>query len=323
MPLSPLSPLLYFRRNLGKTLPMAFVIVLSVTLVAGVISIVHSINLTIYTLYGYNRYLTGLTPRNVLSVDDREVAKVRRLPDLGTLVPTHSYQVLIKTTFGKMPFPIFGIDAAARKLILERTHLRLVAGRMPAEGQPEAVLSDDVATNLGLKIGSLIAQPDSQDAYAPVPIHLVGLLHGKVWLGLTSKVLVDTYSPFTFTGYLGFSRHPSLSEQRRLDAEMDRVVDRGKARVWRFAGLVHETQSALSNLYLILDIVVGIIVFAIAFVCGLLSNIYFTQRLPEVATLSAIGYSRKALLRRACGETALLCVLGWLLGVCTTVVLLL
>ena len=122
---SPLSPLLYFRRNLGKTLPMAFVIVLAVTLVASVVSIVHSIDLTVYTLYGYNRYLTGLTPRNVLSVDESEVAKVRRLPDLGTLVSAHSYQVMVKTTFGKMPFPIFGLDASARRLILARTHLRL------------------------------------------------------------------------------------------------------------------------------------------------------------------------------------------------------
>ena len=164
----------------------------------------------------------------------------------------------------------------------------------------------------------MIAEPNSQDAYAPVPIRLVGLLHGSVWLGLTSKSLVDTYSPFTYTGYIAFAKSISLSAQRRLDAEMDRAVDHGKARVWRFSGLVRETRSALSNLYLILDIVVAIIVFAIAFVCGLLSNIYFTQRLPEVATLSAIGYSRALLLRRAFGETALLCLVGWLLGVCST-----
>src|SRR5579859_5345010 len=173
MHLSPLSPIVYFRRNPGKTLPMTFVIMLAVTLVASVVSIVHSIDLTVYTLYGYNRYLTGLTPRNVLSVDPGEVDKVRKLPELGTLVSTHSYQVLIKTTFGKMPFPLFGLDADGRRLMLARTGLRLIAGRLPLEGRPEAVISDDVARNLGVKIGSVIAQPESQDAYAPVPIHLV------------------------------------------------------------------------------------------------------------------------------------------------------
>src|SRR5438270_11796785 len=103
-----LNPFLYVRRNPGKTLPIAFVIVLAVTLVASIVSIVHSIDLTIFTLYGYNRYLTGITPRNALDVDETEIAKIRKLPELGHLYSSHSYQTMIKTIFGKMVFPIFG-----------------------------------------------------------------------------------------------------------------------------------------------------------------------------------------------------------------------
>jgi ABC-type lipoprotein release transport system permease subunit len=319
---SSLSPLLYLRRNLSKTLPMAFVIMLAVTLVASVVSIVRSIDLTVYTLYGYNRYLTGLTPRNALEIDPAELAKVRRLPELGTMYPSHSYQTMVKTIFGKMIFPIFGLEPEGRRMLMARCGVRLVAGRMPKEGAPEAVLSDDVAKNLGLKVGDILSRPESEDSYAPIPIRLVGLLHGPVWLGLTSKALADANSPFTWVGCLAFAKTPDQAAQRRLDSAVDRVVNKGRARVWKFAGLVKETQSALSNLYLILNIVVGIIVFAIAFVCGLLSNIYFTQRLPEIATLSAIGYARAALLRRAVGETALLCAGGWLLGGLITVGLL-
>lgn len=297
---------------------MVFVIVLAVTLVASVVTIVRSIDLTIFTLYGYNRYLTGLTPRNALQVAPEVVAKIEKLPELGKLYPAHSYQVMVKTIFGKMPFALFGLEPPARKLMLERCGLRLIEGRMMQEGAPEAVISVDVARNLGLKIGDIISKPDAQDSYAPIPIRLVGLLGGPVWLGMTSKSLVDTHSPFTWVGYIAFSPRPSQAEQRRLDAAIDRVVDKSRARVWKFAGLVEEAQSALTNLYMIMNIVIGIIVFAISFVCGLLSNIYFTQRLPEVATLSAIGYPRSFLLRRACGETGLLCLLGWLLGgVCT------
>jgi hypothetical protein len=318
---SVLSPLLYCRRNLGKTLPMAFVITLAVTLVASVVSIVRSIDLTVYTLYGYNRYLTGLTPRNSLAIDDDVVAKVKASPDLGLLCATHSYQVMVKTIFGKMPLPLFGLNREGREELMARSHQHIVQGRMVIEGQPEAVVADAVARNLGLKVGDIISQPSATDAYAPVPIRLVGLLHGPVWLGLTSKSFVDANSPYTFTGYLAFAKTRSVAQQRKLDHEIEKAVDKGKARVWQFSGLVNETKSALSNLYLILDIVVAIIVFAISFVSGLLSNIYFTQRLPEIATLSAIGYSRARLLRRAVEETALLCTLGWLLGIGLTVAL--
>jgi ABC-type antimicrobial peptide transport system permease subunit len=317
-----LSPFLFFRRNLSRTLPITFVIVLAVVLVASVVSIVHSVDLTVYTLYGYNRYLTGLTPRNSLTVPDSDLAAVRRVPGLGTLVPAHSYSTLVKTIFGKMPLPVFGLDAAGRSTMLERCGVRLLKGRLPAEGAPEAVISDDVARNLKVEIGDVLFNPDSPDSYAPIPIRLVGLLHGPVWLGLTSKALVDANSPFSYTGYLAFSREPGDRAQRRLDAQIARVVNPGATRVWKYSGLVAEIRSSLSNLYLILNLVIGIIIFAISFVCGLLSNIYFTQRLPEVATLSAIGYARSQLLRRALGETSLFCVLGWLIGSILTVLLL-
>ena len=315
-----LSPVLYFRRNGGRTLPTAFVIMLAVVLVASVVSLVRSINLTVFTLYGYNRYLTGMTPRNSFVVDDAQVKPWRSLPDMGHLYGAHSYQTQLKTTFGKMVFPIFGLEPAGRVEIMQRSGVSLKAGRMPNEGAAEAMISDDVARNIGANIGDVISGPNNDDSFAPVPIKLVGILQGKVWLGLTSKAFVDANSPYTWQGWLAFAKTPE--RQRALDAEIDRVTDKSKARVWTFAVLTHETQSALSNLYLILNLVVTIIVAVISFVCGLLANIYYTQRLPEIATLSAIGYTRGQLLRRAVGETFLLCIFGWAMGVALTIALL-
>src|SRR5258706_15261980 len=58
----PLSPWLYFRRNPGKTLPVAFVIVVAVALVASVVTLVNSIDLTVMTMYGYQRHFSVITP---------------------------------------------------------------------------------------------------------------------------------------------------------------------------------------------------------------------------------------------------------------------
>jgi ABC-type lipoprotein release transport system permease subunit len=315
-----LSPWLYFRRNLGRTIPITLVILFSVVMVASVVSVVSSINLTVYTIYGYNRYTTGVTPRNALSVDPAIADRMRRLPEMGVLAPTHSYSCLLHTIFGRLVFPCFGMDPQNRDLLMQRCGVKVSAGRLPAEGEPEAAISDAVARNLGLKLGDVFLQPDSEDAYAPVPVKLVGLLHGDVWLGLTSKAFVDANSPFTWQGYLAFARTPA--QQRQLDAELERVNDRSKARIWQFSYLVRETETSLTNLYLMLDIVIGLVVGVISFVCGLLSNIYFMQRLPEVATLSAIGYSRRFLVWRAVRETILLCALGWVFGAMVTVGLL-
>ncbi len=309
---SILSPFLYIRRNPAKALPVAMVVMLAVMLVYSVVTLVRSVNTTIFTLYGYNRYVAGLTPRNVLSVDPDEIKRVRKLEGLGILTETHNYTVQVKTIFGKMFFPLFGVNAEVRKELMKRCEVRLKEGRLPEEGKPEAVVSLEIVRNLGLKLGDIIAKPDSEDNYAPAPVKLVGILEGNVWLGFISKQFVDDNSPFIFVGYMVFAKEGY--PQDKLDYALNRVVDKGKARVWVFTSLVREAQTSLSNLYLILNIVIGTIMIAIAFVCALLSNIYFTQRLPEIATLAAIGYTRQQLLVRAVGETLYLCTIGWAMG---------
>ena len=317
-----LSPILFLRRNFLRVLPIALVIVVAVTLVSSVVTIIRSIDLTVFTLYGYNRFCTGLIPRNALALDPAEIKRIRQLPQLGRLAPTHSYTVRVKTIFGKMVFPVFGLASADRDEFLARCSIRISQGHLPEEGQAEAAISEEVARNLGVKLGDTLLGPASEDNYAPVPVKLVGLLHGSHWLGVTSKEFVDGNSPFTWSGFLAFAPTRDVAAQERLDDAVERTVDKADARVWRYSSLVKETQSALANLYLILNLVITIIVFSIAFVCGLLFNIYFTQRLPEIATLAAIGYPRTLLIRRALGETAILCFFGWLLGGALTIGLL-
>ncbi|MCS6777892.1 MAG: ABC transporter permease [Chloroherpetonaceae bacterium] len=312
-----MSPLLYVRRNPARTLPFVLVISLSVVMVASVVTVVNSIDLTVYTFYGYNRYVTGLTPRNALAVDEDIVREVRHLPQMGYLAGAHSYQVMLRTIFGRLIFPIFGLSPEARERLMRVCQVTVSEGRMLREGAAEAVVSEEVARNLGVKVGDNLLFPESEDRYAPVPVKLVGLLRGASWLGLTSKSFVDRHSPYTWQGYLAFARTPELQEE--LGREMEQRVDRSRARVWPFSYVVRETQLSLANLYLVLGVIISIVVFTISFVCGLLANIYFTQRLPEIATLSAIGYTRNLLLARAGMETVIYCMVGWGAGCVITI----
>ena len=52
----------------SRWVPVVFVITVAVSLVASVVTLVASIDLTVLTMYGYNRYFTVITPRNALSV---------------------------------------------------------------------------------------------------------------------------------------------------------------------------------------------------------------------------------------------------------------
>jgi len=314
---SPLSPWLYFRRNPGKTLPVAFVIVVSVALVASVVSLVDSIDLTVLTMYGYQKHFAVVTPRNALAVSPEIADVLRRQPRVAEIYPARPAFTVVKTIFGKMPFVVFGLPPEGRQCALARCGLRVASGRLPEEGKPEVALHADIARNRRLRLGDVVLEPDSEDSYSIVPMKLVGTFEGPVWLAMTSESFIRRHFPVAVQGYVVFARN--AAEQRVLDRALDRAVDNRRARVWTYATLVKDTKDALSSLYLIMTVVIAIIVFAIAFLTGMLANIYFTQRLPEFATLAAIGYQRRALLLRVLGETGLLCLIGWALGSVVTV----
>src|SRR5580704_9430463 len=61
--LHPLSPAVFLTRNLGKTIPLTLVIMLSVMLVAGVIALIDSIPFSIRTIYAYTKESLGVSPR--------------------------------------------------------------------------------------------------------------------------------------------------------------------------------------------------------------------------------------------------------------------
>jgi ABC-type lipoprotein release transport system permease subunit len=317
----PLSPWLYFRRNPGKTLPVVFVIVVSVALVASIVTLVNSIDLTVLTMYGYQRHFSVITPRNALEVSEEVIQEIRKEPLIGKMYSAQPAFTVVKTVFGKMPFVVFGLSSDAREEIMRRCGLALAMGRLPCEGAPEVALSEEIARNRRLKLGDVVLEPNSEDSFSTVPMRLVGTFRGPVWLAMTSEKFIHDNFPVAPRGYLITARDPR--QQRALDRALDRRLDKSRARLWTYGQLIRETQEALSSLYLIMSIVIGIIVFAIAFLTGMLTNIYFTQRLPEFATLSAIGYQRGGLLLRVLGEIGVMCVLGWLLGSLLTVGILL
>jgi len=106
---NPLSAWLFFRRNLSRTAPMAVVIVLSVVLIGTVVTIIRSIDLTVLTVYGYNRYFLVAVPRNGNQVDPRAEQTIRAEPLAREIYRISVGFTNIHTIFGKFPFVLFGL----------------------------------------------------------------------------------------------------------------------------------------------------------------------------------------------------------------------
>ena len=320
---NPLSAFTYFRRNPGKVLPMGFVIVLSVFLIASVATMVNSIDLTITTIYGYTRSFTYAIPQRVTQrVPEDQLAIIRADPRTDRVMESSIFFTNIKTVFGRFPFVVLGVTDDNRDYLMKRVGTSLLpGGRLPADGMPEAVLSEPLAENKHVKVGDIIAGPTDEGGISgsPVNVRLVGILKGPVWIAFTSKSFCDSTFLTTPRSTVFTTKDPAQLMALNNDLMPAIHKERGRLKPSRVQllsnqNLVRELRDSLSSMYLIMAVVNGMVIFVIALMSGMLSNIYFTQRIAEFAVLAAVGYQRSQLIWRVVGETLLLTLAGWIVG---------
>lgn len=301
---------------------MGGVIVLSVFLICAVATIANSIGLTVRTIYRYTEFFTYVVPqRTTLVVPDDQRAIVKADPRLERAIEGSIFFINIKTVVGRLPFVVLGVAEDDRTYLAERMGTKLLSGRWPAEGMPECVLSEPIAENKGLKIGDTVAGPTDEGgiAGAPMPVRLVGIVKGPVWIAFCDKSFCDatflaTPRCLLYTGKTAKDLEALNSAMMPLHNKTAGKLDPSKVNVLSRQNLIAEVEDSLSTMYLILEVVVYTVIFVIALMSGMLSNIYFTQRIPEFGVLAALGYGRWRLIRRILSETALLTTLGWILG---------
>jgi ABC-type antimicrobial peptide transport system permease subunit len=320
---NPLSAFTYFQRNPSKVLPMGFVIVLSVFLIASVATMVNSIDLTITTIYGYTKHYTYAIPQRVTQyVPKDQIAIIQSDPRTDRVMEASIFFTNIKTVFGRFPFVVLGVTDDNRDYLMKRVGTELLpGGRLPAEGMPEAVISEPLAKNKKVKVGDIIAGPNDEGGItgSPVPVRLVGILKGPVWIAFTSKAFCDMTFITTPRSVVFTAKNPSDLMALNNDLMPTMHKEKGKlksAKVQLLSrqNLIYELRDSLSSMYLIMGVVNGMVIFVIALMSGMLSNIYFTQRIAEFAVLSAIGYQRPRLLAKVISETLLMTLVGWILG---------
>lgn len=304
---------------MGRTLPLGFVIVLSVFLIGSVVTIADSIDLTVLTINNYTRAFTPVIPRGGRLRVPTDIQKaIQKTPGFDRAIQTSGFFFNVNTVFGPFPFVCLGVAPNDRDYLLARAGDSLEpGGRWPTPGLPEAVVSEGIVRNRRLKIGDDIASPKDANngtlITTPVPVKLVGILKGPTWIAFTSKEFPEAALPLVPHSLLVTTKNRAdqLPFSDRLYRELPKVI----VDVFSYNNLVKDLRHSLESMYLIMHLVDGTVTFVVALMAGMLSNIYFSQRITEFATLAAIGLRRSALVWHAVSETAILTGIGWVLGI--------
>ncbi|MEZ5163926.1 MAG: hypothetical protein R2688_09315 [Fimbriimonadaceae bacterium] len=155
---NPLKASTYLLRNAGKTLPLTGVIVLAVLLIAGIVSMINSIPLSIKVIYSYSRHYLGLTPRG----DAEMTAELEKVVTDESPVPVDRVMRLrgtyieVKSIVGNWPFVVVFLKPGDVEYYIERMGGGPLQGRLPEQGKPEIIISEPLARNLGYKLGSVV-----------------------------------------------------------------------------------------------------------------------------------------------------------------------
>lgn len=296
---------------------------LSVMLVAGVIALIDSIPYSIRTIYAYTKESLGVSPRG----DSTHMPALLGIIRTGSPVPIERIITCrvsgseVHSIVGKWPFVVLGLGQSDMRYYLKRQGAKMVEGRLPHAGQPEAIISRPVARNLGLKLGSVLQGPENSDSYSQKSVVVVGIAQTDRWLMVDP---IEYQRAFHFPPVdLAMVFAPTLTQQSKLDAWAEKRFKGERAQLFTFAKIDEDTEHMFETLFKIIDIVIGLLVIVITLMMAMLINIYQGQRLVEFGLLQAIGYTKGRLVGRTLLENVAVVVVGWILGIGCALALLL
>lgn len=323
--LPPLSPLTYYRRNLARTLPVGGAIAISVFLIASIVTLLNSVDESILVNYGFLQRFSAITSQFETEPPAQLVEKATATPHLSHVISSVPYFTTVKTVFGRMPVPVYGLDNKDARELAQLTGNKLVAGRWPNTNAPEIVLSRAWANNKGAKLGQVIEIGNERLPSVAQKQKLVGILEGGENFAITDRayVLLEMPAAVIRTSFVLIPK--SKAQLGALNKDVAGVLkspqkhglqkqDVSFVQLYTFDKLVRELRNTLGFLYTFLAVADALVIGAVALLSGFLANIYFEQRLAEFGLLSAFGFRRELLARRLVIETGSLVVAGWLGG---------
>ena len=322
--MNPLSPLTYYRRYKRR----AALLISLIILVTMGLYLMGALVWGVYVEPGRLAYM-ALSKFNMVTLASGEndpepavVAQIRAHPDVAKVIPARVIRIQLPGMISaeSFQFDLIGLMGEDLPYILERFGATLRGGHLPEPGTNGLLLSKDVATMLGVKVGDGYDALSSEiyaNMDAPpeaIPFEVVGLLESDVELAVVSlEFLKDHEITHQFPArFLVVARE---NREGAVDSYLRGEIQTGGASVLTSSMLDERiVNEALPGLVLLLPVVL-VVTLAFSLVVVVVNRIQNARRLPEFGLLHATGLGKRWLILRMTMETATLAVTGWAVGI--------
>lgn len=263
-----------------------------------------------------------VTPQSDESGPDPAVlAQMRANPDVAKVIPTTVIRIQIPGMMGEsFQFDLLGLSGEDVPYILDRFDATLKNGHLLEPGTNELLLSQDVATMLGVEVGEPYDAISSEfyrnidTRLEPTTFDVVGVLESDIELGVVSLEFLNDHEqyhkfPARFLVVAHEGRETAVDDFVRSD------IQTRQTSVMTLTMLNERIlNEALPGLVMLLPVNL-LVAIAFSLVIVVVNRMANARRLPEFGILHATGRSRNWLIRRLTLETTTLALMGWALGV--------
>jgi ABC-type lipoprotein release transport system permease subunit len=342
--MNPLSPWTTCRRHKRRTLLLVGLIGLAALSVCVMVRLLDAL---VEQTEVSERYLARLSVVSASgpSLELGVLARIQAHPGVAQVVPEKSLYIDVPA-IGALPagFRLFGVSEADAQAVIDACGLRLKEGRMLRARTNEAMLSQELADTLGLRIGDLIGRSVDERAYGGIPttLVLVGVLESDPSLTLrigpstalrTGPLLADETGASREGVRLGLLSYeymeghelyasqpssliviPEWSHKAEVDRFLETEIASSRTHVWTYRRLSESMAEGLSFLHLVFGVVDCLVAAVIALVVGTIHQIGLGQRTEELGLLHATGYGKNWLIGRLIVEAATIAAVGWFAG---------
>jgi ABC-type lipoprotein release transport system permease subunit len=332
--MNPLSPLTYYRRHKRQTLLLASLVALvtlGVTVMVGMLHPVMEHNAA--TVLGPLTHFSLVYPTVGSSLEPAVVSQIRAHPDVAQAIPENGLGLLINVpSLGiASSFRVLGLSEADVQVLMDASDLHLKEGRLLRPRTNEILLSEELASALGLRVGDQIGRSIDERYYfaIPTPLVLVGILEDDPSAALRTgpSAISQQGARVAIVSYEYLDNHELYAPRQSgllvvaqgghktaVDDFLETTVRSPRTHVethkWR-ARLVARTRRVVN---LALGVVDGLVAVVVALVLGMINQIALAQRLADLGVLYAIGHHKNRLIRRLTLEAAVVAGMSWLAG---------
>lgn len=308
--MKPLSVSKYIKNNKKSYITSIIAIALSIILGYGVECFIESIAES-----SYSSQVKPLEKAFTISrINDKEISldyvdKLKKSDFVEKFIPTKISYVKYSTQGSVSNVRIFSILPEYREYFMKEYNITLEKGSLPEEGQKEMAIDDRVAVNNNVSIGDSLG--DSK---------IVGVLSSEYFLSLSSYAStsdeVSRYKDISKDDLIKNEMVIFPNDDKRDDLdELIRGFSKKDVNYSILSEGMEKYQSGTASSKQILDALFVLIV--IVMVVTLSSSKYaqFINRKIEFGILSALGYSRGMLMKRALKEVLIFNLSGFVVGI--------